>query len=169
MAESKTHWKKQMNKDFLGSYSIEGLALPVRVTIKKVGKGMVKSEHTEENKFTLWFEETYGEKNKPMICNVTNATFLEETFETPFIEDWIGKSVGLTIKKNIKAFGELVDALRFCEYKKPVAKKKPLLNPKSEKWDVAQMSVQQDGTSIAQIRKHYTITQKNFDLLFKKD
>jgi hypothetical protein len=36
---------------------------------------------------------------------------LSKNLESPFIEDWVGKQIELTVKK-IRAFGEMHDALR---------------------------------------------------------
>ena len=42
--------------------------------------------------------------------------------------------------------------------------KKPVLNPKSDKWELAKSKVK-EGMTFEQISKHYTITEANFKLL----
>uniref|UniRef100_UPI00195858C5 hypothetical protein n=1 Tax=Fusobacterium mortiferum TaxID=850 RepID=UPI00195858C5 len=48
---------------------------------------------------------------KPFILNVTNCKTISTLLETPYIEEWKGKSITLYVQQ-VKAFGEVVDALR---------------------------------------------------------
>ena len=46
-----------------------------------------------------------------MILNATNIKMLCGILGSPFIEDWYGRKIELTVSK-VKAFGEIHDALR---------------------------------------------------------
>jgi hypothetical protein len=48
---------------------------------------------------------------KPMILNKTNCKIIAKIHDTPYIEQWAGKSI-LIYAAKVKAFGEMVDALR---------------------------------------------------------
>ena len=50
-----------------------------------------------------------------MIMNKTNCKIIEKIYGTPYIEDWIGKKIQIYVQKGVKAFGEIVDALRIRE------------------------------------------------------
>ena len=46
-----------------------------------------------------------------MILNATNCKMISKIYDTPYIEDWVGKWISIYIAK-VKAFGEVVEALR---------------------------------------------------------
>jgi len=48
---------------------------------------------------------------KPLIVNKTNAKVIAKVAGSNYIEDWKGKQIALYIS-NVKAFGELVEAIR---------------------------------------------------------
>lgn len=48
---------------------------------------------------------------KPMILNKTNMKLITKIHGTPYIEEWSGKSI-IIYSAKVKAFGEMVDALR---------------------------------------------------------
>jgi len=48
---------------------------------------------------------------KPLIVNKTNAKAIAKVAGSNYIEDWKGKQIALYIS-NVKAFGELVEAIR---------------------------------------------------------
>jgi len=52
--------------------------------------------------------------------------------------------------------------------KKPEAKLKPELNEKSDKWDDAVNALFKKSVTIAQLRKHYTLTKQNEVLLWEQ-
>lgn len=106
--EQKTHWKKQHNYNYIGSYSLP------------VGQDMVltiKEMHPEEITGTGGRKEQgfvchFIEPQKPMILNKTNCKIIEKLYGTPFIEDWVGKKIQLYVETGVEAFGTVVDALR---------------------------------------------------------
>jgi hypothetical protein len=120
-APIKTHWKKLKNPDYLGSYDFQP-GEERTVTVRKVVVESVKNTDGAAGDCTVvHFMEPY----KPFILNSTNGKTLTNLFDSPYIEDWPGKSFVLCVK-NIKAFGEVVDALRVKNQR--VAKKLPVLS-----------------------------------------
>ena len=130
--EKLTLWKKEINKDYLGSWDLcigadnneKPVYKEVVATIKKIEKQAIpdmegiKKGNTKATKDELlvWFNEL----PKPMIVHAkTNFQGLENATNTPFIEKWIGKQVCVYVEKGVKAFGTTTDALRI----KPVPKR----------------------------------------------
>ncbi len=112
------HWKKQFNYDYLGSYSLDGKK-EVVVTIDKLAQDKVTGQQgRKEDCFVVY----YKEFDKPMILNRTNAKAIEKVAESGLIEDWKGVKVTLFVEKGVKAFGEVVDALRIRD-RKPMEQK----------------------------------------------
>jgi len=161
--ESKTHWKKNFNYDYHGAYSLNPNQ-EVVLTIDGVFRDIVTGQSGQKEECTIvnFVEKINGEK-KPMILNKTNCKVIEKLYGTPYIEDWAGKKIKLYVDNNVKAFGDIVDALRIRPTI-PVTKK-PVLDTSSPKWDIAKKKVKEEGMTFDQIGKHYTITQENYDLL----
>ena len=57
-----------------------------------------------------------------MILNRTNAKAIEKVAGSGLIQDWVGTKVTLYVESGVKAFGEVVDALRIRD-KKPSKQK----------------------------------------------
>ena len=111
----KGHWKKQFNYEYLGSYSLEGKRELV-VTITKLSNEVVTGQQgRKEDCFVVYFKEF----DKGMILNRTNARAIEKVSGSGLIEDWVGTQVTLYVEKGVKAFGDVVDALRIRD-RKPV-------------------------------------------------
>jgi len=107
------HWKKQFNYDYLGSYSLDGKK-EVVVTIKKLDTDKVVGQQgRKEDCFVVYFNEF----DKPMILNRTNAKAIEKVVGSGLVQDWMGTQVTLYVEKGVKAFGEVVDALRIRDRK----------------------------------------------------
>lgn len=113
MSEEKTHWKKNFNYDYMGSYSLEE-GNDVIVTIKETKKEVVKGPGgKKEECFVCYFTDS----PKPMILNRTNCKIITKLYNTPYIEDWAGLKIQLYSAK-VDAFGEKgVDALRIRDFK----------------------------------------------------
>lgn len=130
--ERLTHWKKEANKDFLGSWSLtigadendkpvyrEVVATIVDIKreaitdMEGIKKGIANAKKDE---LLVYF----AELDKPMVIHAkTNFKGLEAACGSPFIERWIGKQVLVYVEKDVKAFGTKTDALRI----KPVPKR----------------------------------------------
>lgn len=101
-----THWKKNFDYKFTGAYELQPDEEKL-VTIIKTGKEEVTSE---QGKKEICFVAYFQNEPKPMILNKTNCKTLAKLY-TPMIENWNGKQIYL-ISQKVKAFGEVVDALR---------------------------------------------------------
>lgn len=102
-----THWKKLTNPNYIGAHDLQP-GQEVKITIKTVSKELVKgADGKEEQCVVAKLEGT----QKPMILNKTNMKIISKVLDTPYIEEWSGKSV-IVYSAKIKAFGEMVDALR---------------------------------------------------------
>lgn len=161
--EEKTHWKKNFNYNYLGSYSLDE-GQEVTLTITGVKKELVQSGNGEKESCTVaTFKEKVNKENKPMILNKTNCKIIEKLYGTPYIELWAGKQVTIYVDPNIKAFGETVEALRIKQIV-PV-KTKPELTPNHKNWDKAKEAVSVGDADFDSISRHWTITKENFALL----
>jgi hypothetical protein len=101
----KTHWKTFVNPLYIGAYTLEGKDLTVKITAVK--REMVKGEGGKEETCTV----AYLEGQKPFIVNRTNAKTITRVTGSPYIEDWIGKSVTL-FPTTTKVAGDVVECLR---------------------------------------------------------
>jgi ribosomal protein L34E len=114
---SNTHWKKLINPEYLGSYSLDdgkGGYLEITPTILVVKVETVTgADGKKEDCMVMRFKEAkIGTVDmKPMIVNVTNAKTLEKLFHTPYIEQWAGRRITIG-SEPVKAFGDTLDALR---------------------------------------------------------
>ena len=113
---NKTPWKKIVSDpDFLGEADFnEGEE--IIVTIDRVVSGVkVKTAEGTSEKAVLYFRE----KIKPMILNVARSKAITKVAGSKFVEDWVGVSIQLYIDDNVKAFGDVVSAVR-VRPRKPV-------------------------------------------------
>ena len=102
----KTHWKKTMNPNYLGAYALEpNEDLVVEITEVKTESVMNADGRNEECLVA------HLKDQKPLIVNKTNAKVIAKVAGSNYIEDWKGKHIALYIS-NVKAFGELVEAMR---------------------------------------------------------
>jgi RNase P subunit RPR2 len=95
-----------MDKSYLGAWDVPDDGDLV-LTIDKAARDDVKNERGTERKLTIHFVEDY----KPMILNATNCKAITKLYKTPYIEEWTGKQIIVRVQQ-VKAFGDLVDALR---------------------------------------------------------
>ena len=116
---TKTHWKKLQNPDYLGSYALQPGEEMV-LTIKSVAKGsVVGADGKKSEEAIMHFKETGV---KPMILNATNQKIIQKIYKTPYIEDWVDKKIQIYVAQ-VKAFGDIVDALRIRPFIPQEAKK----------------------------------------------
>lgn len=106
----KTHWKKLTNPDYLGAYSLAGENGYTEkvVTIESVRQETVTG--SDGKKEVCMVAHLVGEK--PMILNATNCKAIAKVSGSSFVEDWAGVAVTLYVQQGVKAFGDVVDALR---------------------------------------------------------
>lgn len=102
-----THWKKLTNPDYLGAYSFNSGEEKI-LTIKQVKTELVTGADGKKEQCTV---ARFKENEKPMILNRTNCKAIQKIYKTPFIEQWSDKKIQIYVAE-VKAFGEVVDALR---------------------------------------------------------
>ena len=158
--DEKTHWKKQFNYDYLGSYSLPG-GKDVILTIKETKKELVTGQKGQKEQLFVCYFEQKEEWVKPMILNRTNCKTIEHTYNTPFIEDWRGLKIKIGIEK-VSAFGEIVEGLRIRG--SVISNEKPELVPSMEAWSGAVKFLQENGT-VDKIELKYKLSNENRKLL----
>ena len=107
-----THWKKLTNPDYLGSYSFEDGRDKVLTIAGVKNEVITGAEGKKETCMVLRFKEP----EKPLILNRTNAKSIAKVADSPQIEDWEGLRIQLYVRAGVRAFGEIVDAVRIREY-----------------------------------------------------
>lgn len=111
---NKTHWKQLADTNYLGTYSLQGITDEVLLTIKSTEKKRVTIPGgSSEDCIVVSFEETKkdGVEIKPMIMNKTNCTMISKLYNTPYVEDWVGKKIVVFVTKT-KFQRDMVDCLR---------------------------------------------------------
>lgn len=114
----KTHWKKVVSDpNFLGEADFNEAEEKV-ATIARVSSNVeVQTAEGKSKKAVVYFSESL----KPMILNVARSKNIEKVAGSPYFEDWIGVKIQLYIEHGIKAFGDVVNAVR-VRPRKPVVK-----------------------------------------------
>lgn len=102
---SKTHWKRLINPDYLGAYSLEE-GRDLTVTIEQVRRDIVVGTGGKKEECTI----AHLKGQKPWILNNTNSKSVAKLYG-PYIEDWAGKLVTL-YATTTKLAGETVECLR---------------------------------------------------------
>lgn len=106
---SKTPWKKIVSDpDYLGEADFDEGEEKV-VTINRVQTSVkIKTAEGTSEKAVVHFREQI----KPMILNVSRAKAIAKVARSKFVDDWPGVSIQLYIDDNVKAFGDIVSAVR---------------------------------------------------------
>jgi hypothetical protein len=162
---SKTHFKKLRNPNYLGSWDLmddDGKIHNKILTITDVKKDTVFDGTGKQEECVVVFFKNV----KPMIMNSTNLKTISKILQSPFIEDWIGNALEVTVKK-IKAFGEFHDALR-------ISPKKVTEDANSNKVDVDKcIKILDASTTILELQSNWSKLsheeQKNQMVISKKD
>lgn len=105
-----THWKKLTNPNYIGAHDFQP-GQELTVTIDGVANEVVKCFDGKSIKEETCIVARIKGAKKPMILNKTNCKIISRNYDTPYIEDWIGKTITIYVAK-VKAFGESVEALR---------------------------------------------------------
>ena len=104
---SETHWKKLINPDYLGAYSLDP-GKDMILTIRSVKKEMITGTGGKQEECTVCH---WAENQKPMILNVTNCKTISKMLKTPYIENWTGHRVQI-YATTTRMGGETVECLR---------------------------------------------------------
>jgi hypothetical protein len=128
---SQTHWKKAFNKDYLGSHDLEP-GQDLIAVIKSVGVIQVVDPKGDKSPCNVAH---FAGNIKPMILNSTACKQMRGWTGSPYIEDWIKVPVQIFILDGVRAFGEVVEALRL----RPMQPRteKPVLTVNHDRWEQA--------------------------------
>jgi hypothetical protein len=152
----KTHWKKLNNPDYIGAYELMRGDEPIELNVE-LGEVSQREVKGADGKTDICLVADL-KGLKPFIINSTNAKMISKLLNTPYVQDWKGKTITLYVKK-IKAFGDVVEALRVKD--SLPATQKPELNEQHPNWSKCQ-TAKQNGTTIEQLRTKYTISDETF-------
>jgi len=158
--ESKTHWKKVFNSDYLGSCDLED-GKDLKAVIKSVSVKNVKGPDGKEQDRNV---ATFTDVNlKPMILNATNCKLIKKFAKSVYINDWNNIPVQIYVKDDIKAFGEVTEGLRIRP-NQPVMSK-PKLTPDIAAWNKAIEYLKTPNGTIDGIKTRYELSVENEELL----
>lgn len=105
---SETHWKRLMNLDYLGGYSLDPGQDKI-LTIKQVKKEVVTGVGGKKEECIVCH---WQENEKPMILNNVNCKTISKMLGTPYIEQWAGHRVQIYFDPKVKFGGEVTGGLR---------------------------------------------------------
>lgn len=111
---TKTPWQKTFDPHYLGSWSLEDGEIFTTVILKCELKEITSNgkDYKERIVATLKDAPRNGILLPMVIGNKDNAKALQKLTGSQYIEDWRNVDVTIYVKRGVKAFGELVDALR---------------------------------------------------------
>lgn len=124
----KVHWKKVVSDPtYIGEADFEPGEEKV-LTIGSINskETIVTNEGKSTKAVVHWVE-----KEKSMILNVARAKAIQKATGSPWMDDWIGKKVQLYIDNKVKAFGEIVSAVRVRPFA-PRVQQKQEVKPDAE-------------------------------------
>ena len=101
-------------------------------------------------------------KIKPMILNVGACKTIQRFSGSKYIEEWKGTTIQVYVMENIKAFGELTDALRLREF--PPRTEKEELTPEHNKWSGAVKKYKEDK-DLSVVKEYFNLSAANEKLL----
>jgi hypothetical protein len=149
METNKTHWKVYHNPDYIGAYAFQPNERKI-LTIKGVRQETIKSQRGSEDCLVVHFKE----KEKPLICNVTNSKAIEKVAGSGYIEDWPGTVIELYVTE-VPAFGDTVEAVRVMPKKPKITK--PALTPEHPAY-VKVVEAVKTGFTREQVEQKYTVS-----------
>ncbi len=147
-----THWRKLVNTAYIGAYSMPTDGSNIILTIKNVVREAVTGEGGKKEECTVAY---FQEDSKPMILNRTNCKAIAAAYKTPYIEEWSGLKVEITVA-NVKVAGDVVEALRILP-KVPTKPQKIVMVVDSEPFNKAVAYVKA-GNSLANVKDKYDIS-----------
>ena len=104
---SETHWKRLINPDYLGAYSLDP-GKDMILTIRSVNREMITGTGGKQEECTVC---RWEENQKPMILNRTNCKTISKVCGSPYIEQWAGHRIQIYATTTRMA-GETVECLR---------------------------------------------------------
>lgn len=149
--EHLTHWKRLINPDYLGVYSLDN-GRDMTLTIDKVVREVVTSTGGKKEECTVAH---FKEKQKPMILNRTNSKMIQKIYGTPYIEEWVGKKITV-YASTTKLAGDEVECLRI----RPAVPQNPVLKIDDTANFEKCKAALKNGYTIAQLRTKWTISKE---------
>lgn len=114
----KTHWKKVVSDpNYLGEADFNEGEEKVATIARVARDEVIQTAEGKSKKAVVYFREQL----KPMILNVARSKAIEKVAGSPYFEDWVDVKIQLYIEHGIKAFGDVVSAVR-VRPRKPVIK-----------------------------------------------
>ena len=110
MEDKVTHWKKLTNPHYIGAHDLQP-GQELKITIESIGNGVIKAFDRKSVKEEQCVVAHIKGAHKPLILNKTNMKIISKVLDTPYIEEWAGKSI-IIYSAKVKAFGDIVDAIR---------------------------------------------------------
>lgn len=113
--QQKTHWKKIVSDpNFIGEGDFqEGEEKVLTISHVNASEVVTTAEGKSQKAVLHWQEKGI----KPMILNVARSKNIEKATGSAYFEDWPGHKLQLYIEHGIKAFGEVVSAVRVRPFK----------------------------------------------------
>lgn len=120
----KTHWKKVVSDpNFIGEGDFqEGEEKALTIDHVVAAEIVTTAEGKSKKAVVHWKEKD----SKPMILNVARSKNIEKVAGSGYFEDWPGVKIQLYIEHGIKAFGEVVSAVRVRPFKPRVQQQEPV-------------------------------------------
>lgn len=121
---SKTHWKKVVSDpNYIGEGDFQEGEEKVLTILRVNQRETVTTAEGKSQKAVVHWKEP---GNKPMILNVARSKTIEKVAGSGYMEDWPGVAVQLYIEHGIKAFGEVVSAVRVRPFKPRIQAQEPV-------------------------------------------
>jgi len=120
---TKTHWKKNIDSNFISGEdlhdSIKGLKPTMDVVVERFDDRETFDQNTQSSiqKSALYLKEINGTSlYKPVLLNKTNAQFFEKLTGSGFMDDWVGYKATLVAQAD-RRHGHVVRFKRYVEPK----------------------------------------------------
>lgn len=154
MSDELTHWRKLVNPNYIGAYSMPTDGTDIILTIKNVVKEIVKGEGGKTEECTVAY---FMEDSKPMILNRTNCKIIHQIHKTPYIENWAGKKIQIYVAQ-VKVANETVEGLRIRPH---VPKTElPTLNKATPQYAKVLEYMKSDKADIKNVENKYQLTEE---------
>lgn len=151
---TKTHYKRLMNPDYIGAYSLnEGEDLTV--VISHVAREVITGTGGKKEECTV----AHLKNQKPMILNSTNQKSIAKLYG-PYIEDWQGRPITL-FASTTKLAGDTVECLRI----RPTVEKRQPPKITDERLKSAVDKIKAGEYTAEKVRQNFTLTREQSDWL----
>lgn len=147
--DTKTHWKKLINPDYIGAYALQPDEDLV-VTIDYVQREQVTGTGGKKEECTV----AHLVGQKPLILNVTNSKSIAKLYGS-YIEDWSGKQITLYASMT-KLAGDMVECLRIRPTV-PVKRRKPITD---DRLNAAIASIKAGDYTTEKLRAQFQLTDE---------